>query len=137
MEESDELIEPIDETSCKRLIASTRFGRLAVVVEGRPRIVVLNHAVIGGDVMLRTAPDSLLARLTAERPVDVVYEVDSAFPVARSGWSVIATGRLDRERDATRVAAARAAITAWVHGDRDTVFRLDVERFTGRRVGPL
>jgi nitroimidazol reductase NimA-like FMN-containing flavoprotein (pyridoxamine 5'-phosphate oxidase superfamily) len=134
----EDLLETLDTEACARLLAATQFGRLAVVEAGRPRIIVLNHVTDGGHVLFRTREDALLARLTADDvAVHVAYEVDSAFPVGRSGWSVIATGTLVRESDARRVKLARETIVAWAQGDRDLVLRLDVGELTGRRAGEL
>jgi nitroimidazol reductase NimA-like FMN-containing flavoprotein (pyridoxamine 5'-phosphate oxidase superfamily) len=131
-------LEPLDDEACLRLLAATVFGRLAVVDEGRPVIIVLNHLIDGRDVIFRTTQDALLSRLIEDdRAVHAAFEVDSAFPVGRSGSSVIATGLLVREKDAKRLAAARARITAWADGERDTVLRLKVDQLTGRHVGPL
>jgi uncharacterized protein len=133
-----ELLEPVDTASCLRLVAATDVGRMAVVVDGRPRIVVLNHVLDDGDLLFRTRDDAMLARLTADGvAVHAVYEVDSAFPVMRSGWSVVVTGLLTRETDPARTARARERIEAWAHGDRDTVLRLGLDQVDGRRVGTL
>ena len=133
-----EFIESIDAAACVRLLAAVDVGRLAVVVDGRPRIVVLNYLVDGGDVLFRTKEDALLVRLTGDDvAVHAEFEVDSAFSAAQSGWSVIATGLLVREQDPRREAAARSGVRAWAQGERDTVLRLDVAELTGRRVGPL
>jgi len=131
-----ELLEPVDTASCLRLLRATEVGRLAVVVDDRPRIVVLNHLLDGGDVLFRTREDSMLAGLTAGRAVHAAYEVDSAFPVLRSGWSVIASGLLSRDSDPDAVERARAKIEAWAQGERDTVLRLTIDEVGGRRVGP-
>lgn len=134
----DEMLETIDAQGCARLLAATGFGRLAVVDSGLPRIIVLNHHLDGPRVLFRTRDDALVARLTAGRAaIPAAFEVDSAMQVGASGWSVIATGLLTRERDADRCALARDRITAWAFGERDTMLRLDVEELTGRRVGPL
>lgn len=135
---ADELLEPVDRAAALRLLAATDVGRIAVVVEGRPRIVVLNHLLDGEHVLLRTRADAMLADLTDDgHAVHACYEVDSAFSPGRSGWSVIATGLLHRETDAARVEKARTKLDAWAHGERDTVLRLDVDELTGVRVGPL
>lgn len=136
-EPDQELLEPLDTASCRRLLQAGEVGRLAVVVDGRPRIVVLNHLLDGPDLLFRTRDDALLARLTDGAAVHAVYEVDSAFAVLRSGWSVIATGLLGREPDPDRVARARERIDAWARGERDTVLRLTVDEIAGRRVGDL
>lgn len=135
--ESDELLELLDAAACARLLAATTFGRLAVVEDGKPVIVVLNHVIEGRDVLFRTGEAALIARLTDGRAVAAVYEVDSAFPAGEAGWSVIAGGQLGRESDPAAAAAAVDRIRAWAHGDREVVLRLRVEELTGRRVGAL
>jgi uncharacterized protein len=128
----------LDAQACTRLLAAPEFGRLAVVADGRPVIVVLNYLVDGPDVTFRTDADALLSRLTLDgNTVPAVFEVDSASPVGRSGWSVIAHGLLMRETDPDRCAAARSRIVAWAEGERDTVLRLKVDELSGRQVGPL
>jgi len=137
-ETPQELMETIDAAGCARLLAAVDVGRLAVVVDGRPRIVVLNYVMSGDHLLFRTREDALIAGLTQDGgSAPAEFEVDSAFPVALSGWSVIATGTLVREDDPARQAAARAAVRAWAQGERDTVVRLEVEELTGRRVGSL
>jgi nitroimidazol reductase NimA-like FMN-containing flavoprotein (pyridoxamine 5'-phosphate oxidase superfamily) len=133
-----ELLETIDEAGCRRLLAALDVGRLAIVDEGRPRIIVLNYVTDGPHVLFRTREDALLARLTeGGATVHAEFEVDSAFTAARTGWSVIATGTLTREQVPARQAAARDRIQAWAQGERDTVLRLDVTELSGRQVGAL
>ena len=137
-EAQPEFLDVIDAAGCARLLAAVDVGRLAVVVEGRPRIVVLNYRLDGLHLLFRTRDDALITRLTdGGATVHAEFEVDSAFAAAESGWSVIATGTLVREQDPQRQAAARAGISAWAQGERDTVLRLDVAGLAGRRVGPL
>jgi len=137
-ETPQELMETIDAVGCARLLAAVDVGRLAVVVEGRPRIVVLNYLLDGDHLLFRTREDAAISRLTeGGGTLDAEFEVDSAFPVAQSGWSVIASGTLSREDDPARQAAARAVVRAWAQGRRDIVLRLAVSELSGRRVGSL
>ena len=115
-----------------------QFGRLATVDRGRPLMLVLNHAVIDGNVYVRTREDARLALLTGGGVVlHAVFEVDSSFPVGQSGWSVMATGHLAREQDEARADQARSHLTAWAHAGGDAVLRLEAHWLTGRQVGPL
>jgi len=133
-----ELLHELDAAACKRLLAAVRYGRLAVVEDGAPRVVVLNYLLDGADVLFRTKPGTLAARLTeGGTSVPAEFEVDDALSVQRSGWSVITRGKLVREDDDARIAAARSGIAAWAEGDRDVVLRLRVEQLTGRQVGRL
>ena len=136
--DAEELLEAISPERCRDLLGAVQFGRLATVEAGRPVMLVLNHVVDGDDVWFRTSEDSRLARLTRDGVVlHAIFEVDSAFPVGQSGWSVMATGHLKREQDETRAAQVRSKITAWAEGERDAVLHLEVHELTGRRVGPL
>lgn len=135
--EPEVMLEEIDPTECAILITATQLGRMAVVDSGRPTIIVLNHLVLHGHVLFRVAEDSRLARLTDGAAAHVAYEVDSAFPVGHSGWSVIVTGLLTRETDHLMVTAARDQINAWAGGRREVVLRLQPEQITGRRAGHL
>ena len=125
----------IDPRGCRQLLEAASVGRLAVVEDGLPAMVVLNHAVDGDDVLFRTGEGTMLARLTHDGPVPAVFEVDSAFPIGRSGWSVIVKGSLMREGHPARWAHAREKIATWAGGERDVVLRLHVHEVTGRRVG--
>ncbi|HEY6797748.1 MAG TPA: pyridoxamine 5'-phosphate oxidase family protein [Kineosporiaceae bacterium] len=133
-----ELLETIDEAGCYRLLGAVTVGRLAVVLDGHPHLVVLNHLLAGRVLLFRTREDAAIARVTGEGlALQAEFEVDSAFAAAASGWSVIASGLLVVERDRERVAVARSGIHAWAEGERDTVLRLDIARVSGRRVGAL
>jgi nitroimidazol reductase NimA-like FMN-containing flavoprotein (pyridoxamine 5'-phosphate oxidase superfamily) len=129
------MLEEIDPVECAILLTATQLGRMAIVESGRPAIIVLNHIVLHGQVLFRVAEESRLARLTDAAAVQVAYEVDSAFPVGHSGWSVIVTGLLAREADHLMVTAAREQIQAWAGGRREVVLRLRMEQITGRRAG--
>jgi hypothetical protein len=119
------------------LLAAVSFGRLAVVDDGQPVIVVLNYALDGEDVVFRTREDSRIAQLTRdERTVSAVFEVDSAYPSQRSGWSVIARGSLVRERNPERRRKVRSQITTWAEGEHDAILCLRVHELTGNHVGP-
>lgn len=134
--ETPELLRTIESSHCLQLLEAVSYGRLATVDLGRPLLVVVNHLVADGDIYIRTRPDARLARLTENgRVAPALYEVDSAFPAGHSGWSVMATGTLQREDSPTRLAELRTRLSAWAQGERDVVLRLAVEELTGRAVG--
>jgi nitroimidazol reductase NimA-like FMN-containing flavoprotein (pyridoxamine 5'-phosphate oxidase superfamily) len=134
--EIPELLREIDLSRCLQLIEATSFGRMATVDAGEPLLVLVNHLVDGGDIYVRTRPDARLARLTeGGRVAHAVFEVDSAFRLGQSGWSVMARGQLSREHGERRAAAVRSRLTAWAQGERDVVLHLRVQELTGRAVG--
>src|SRR4051794_6446441 len=106
-------LDELDAAGCARLLAAVETGRLAVVADGRPRIVVLNHLAAEDGVRFRTSEDSFVAELATAGAVPAEFEVDGGMPVAASGWSVIARGTLRRETDPERAAAARHHLRSW------------------------
>jgi uncharacterized protein len=131
-----ELLREIEPSRCLQLIEAVPYGRLATVDRGEPVLLVVNHLVDGGDIYIRTRPDARLARLTENgRVARAVFEVDSGFPAARSGWSVMARGWLTREHGEARATHLRTRFTAWAEGERDVVLHLEVEQLTGRAAG--
>jgi uncharacterized protein len=133
---ASELLRGIEPSRCLELLQAVPYGRLATIDAGEPLLVVVNHLVDGGDIYIRTRPESRLARLTESgRVARAVFEVDSAFPAGESGWSVIAKGWLTREYGEKRAATLRSRLTAWVQGERDVVLHLEVQELTGRSVG--
>jgi nitroimidazol reductase NimA-like FMN-containing flavoprotein (pyridoxamine 5'-phosphate oxidase superfamily) len=134
--ETPDLLRSIEPARCLQLLEAVQYGRLATVEDGRPLLVVVNHIVDDGDIYIRTRSEARLARLTGNgRVAAAVYEVDSAFPAGQSGWSVMATGVLQREHGETRSALLRSRLTAWAQGERDVVLHLEVQELTGRAVG--
>jgi nitroimidazol reductase NimA-like FMN-containing flavoprotein (pyridoxamine 5'-phosphate oxidase superfamily) len=78
---ASELLRGIEPSRCLELLQAVQYGRLATIDAGEPLLVVVNHLVDGGDIYIRTRPESRLARLTESgRVARAVFEVDSAFP---------------------------------------------------------
>ena len=89
----------------------------------------------GGTVMVERVDNFDVQGKPFGLEVAAVFEVDSAFPPGKSGWSVMAKGWLTREHGEKRSAALRSRLTAWAQGERDVVLHLAVEELTGRAVG--
>jgi uncharacterized protein len=76
---------------CLRLLASVPVGRVGFCADGEVVVLPVNHAIDGQDVVFRTASGS---KLTAAEEQDLVaFEVDRYDLQARTGWSVLVTGR--------------------------------------------
>ncbi len=134
--ETGDLLRSIEPARCWQLLEAVQYGRLATVENGHPLLVVVNHVVDDGDICIRTGSEARLAKLTENgQTAAAVYEADSAFPAAGSGWSVMATGVLRRERGEARSAQLLRRLAAWAQGDRDVVLLLEVRELTGRVVG--
>ena len=85
-------IHELDLPTCARLIRRGAFGRFAFVSPRGPEIVPVNYAVHGDAVVVRTAPDSALARHGAG--AELIFEVDAVDRscVLRMPWTEL-TGR--------------------------------------------
>lgn len=128
-------IEVIEVDDCRRLLGASEVGRLAVSVGGSPEIFPVNYAVTGDLVVIRSRSGT---KVHAARGGRACLEIDSFDTVARSGWSVVAKGRLEEVTVDEARAWARATEATpqpWAGGDRPHVLCLHVDRITGRRVG--
>jgi hypothetical protein len=117
---------------CWRLLDQpVRVARVVWTVDGAAAIVPVNYAVADGALWFRTTPDSRLARECPGR--EVLVEIDSLDPVARSGWSVIVTG-VAESVDALDVPDILGGLEVWPRGDRPLFLRVAADHVTGRRL---
>src|SRR5687768_11832620 len=82
----------IHQEECERLLAEDVVGRLAVVVGDTPIIFPVNYVLDGHDIIFRTDAGTKL-EFGPRAPAS--FEVDSIDRATHSGWSVVATGRLE------------------------------------------
>lgn len=129
-------IELIDRAGCLRLLAEGDVGRLAVVAGGQPEIFPVNYVFDGSAIVFRTDRGTKLSAAGRSR---ACFEIDEFDRATRSGWSVVAHGRLeeideysgseyDRARDLT--------VDPWAIGPKPHLLRLLPTRVTGRRIAP-
>jgi uncharacterized protein len=125
-------LEPLEVDECLRLLGTTFLGRLAYVVDGRPRIIPMNYLLHEGSVVIRTDYGAILDTVAGAH---VAFEVDAVDPEYHTGWSVVVLGRaeeiwepaeLDRMRD--------LPLRPWAPGDRAHYLRIDSSSITGRRL---
>lgn len=112
---------------CWSLIGASGVGRVAVTVDGAPRIVPVNYAVVNDAVYFRTAVGTILNNAVAQR---VAFEVDAFDARSRSGWSVcvVGAGRSVGE------GGPDVAIDSWAPRRRDQRYCIVPEEITGRRL---
>jgi uncharacterized protein len=118
---------------CMALLAGDEIGRLAVIDFGAPLVFPVNYALDGEHIVMRTDPGTKLDRGVPSR---ACFEIDAFDRATRSGWSVIASGRLE---EVTRFDPAfrhlsDLEVTPWAAGDKHHWLRLVPERVTGRRL---
>lgn len=122
--------EELDSAACLALLREVPYGRLAVIVNGRPDIFPVNHAVHHGSVVFRTAPGSKLAAAVGH---PVAYEADG---VDESGlaWSVVISGKAHEVQQLHEVLEAlELPVSPWQEGAKPDFVRIDPDTITGRR----
>jgi uncharacterized protein len=128
-------LEVIDRDECLRLLAGDEIGRLAVIAGNTPVVLPVNYALDGETVVFRTDPGTKLDQGPRAR---ASFEVDRFDRERRTGWSVVATGRLEEVTlyDAATFDRIRGLVVEpWVGGDKAHWMRLVPDRVTGRRIG--
>lgn len=126
----------IDRDECYRLLAVEDVGRLAFVQGGTPAIFPVNYAMDGHDVVFRTDVGTKLEHGPRSR---AAFEIDGLDREARTGWSVVAVGRLEEVTnfDAKTLQRVRALdVHPWAGGEKGHWMRLVTGLVTGRRIGP-
>lgn len=76
---------------CWSLLRTHNLGRLAIVIEGRPRIFPLNYAAAADAVVFRTEPG---AKLRYGPGSAACFEIDDYDPGTSMAWSVMVVGLL-------------------------------------------
>jgi uncharacterized protein len=128
-------LEVLDRDACLALLAGEDVGRLAMGTGGAPLVFPVNYALDGETVVFRTDPGTKLDRAERGR---VAFEIDGLDRQARTGWSVVVTGRLE---EVTHYDAAafervrRLPVEPWAAGEKGHWLRLVPSQITGRRVG--
>jgi len=121
---------------CLELLAGDVVGRLAVVTGRAPVIFPVNYILDGSDIVFRTDPGT---KLDAGPRAPACFEIDEVDRETHTGWSVVATGRLEEitTYDSETWKRVHALpVEPWAKGGKAHWMRLIPDRITGRRIGP-
>jgi nitroimidazol reductase NimA-like FMN-containing flavoprotein (pyridoxamine 5'-phosphate oxidase superfamily) len=123
----------LDVDECLRLLRShpTKVGRIGFTGEDGPTILPVNYALMGGEVVFRTEPGSLLS--TAVMNERVAFEVDDVDAKWREGWSVLVRGTAREVVDPDEDDLAAMVVHSWADRDSRCV-AITPTRITGRRI---
>ncbi len=118
---------------CLRLLASVPLGRVSFCADGELVILPVNHAMDAQDVVFRTARGSKLA--AAGEQGLVAFEADDYDRQARSGWSVLVTGRADMVDEKDEIQRlGRLGLHPWATAvERPFWIRIRPSSVTGRQ----
>ena len=125
----------LETDECRRLLGDGGVGRVAFQSGSGQHIVPVNFQLDRNSIVFRTTPYSELGRLAPGS--EAAFEVDQVDVESKSGWSVVAKGRVDVIPDNFETAAIRffgKDPTPWAEGVRRLYLRLTWRELTGRRL---
>lgn len=127
----------IDRSECELLLGQHQVGRIGWNAPAGPQILPVNYALSAGRIVLRTAPDTPLARLA--RRSRVAFEVDRIDEEHQTGWSVVVVGSTEHvTRPQTLSTLWADGPQPWAEGARTVFIAIIPDSITGRRVrGPF
>ena len=133
--EAEPWLQEIPLIGCQRHLAQEVFGRVAVLVDGRPQIFPVNYAMDDDDVVFRTDPGTKLHAI--DEVGSVAFEIDGVDLERETGWSVVVIGQaswVTRPDHLERL--RRLPLVPWAHGEKSTFVRIIPRTITGRRIHP-
>ena len=118
-------------SECWQRMRDLPFGRLAVVLDGRPEIFPVNHVVDRGSLVFRSDPGAKLLGAVGHA---VAFEVDGYDSASGVAWSVVAKGRAHEVRQLHEVIDTVALpLFPWQGGTKPRFVRIEVGQVTGRQ----
>jgi nitroimidazol reductase NimA-like FMN-containing flavoprotein (pyridoxamine 5'-phosphate oxidase superfamily) len=126
--------EEISYPECLRLLATHRFGRLGVVVEGVPLVFPMHYVLDDSHIVLRTNSGSKYA---CAPMTHVSFEIDEVDAGNQSGWSVLVQGPAEdvsTSIDPRSEHHRSLEFENWAHPPADRWLAIVPRQITGRRV---
>jgi nitroimidazol reductase NimA-like FMN-containing flavoprotein (pyridoxamine 5'-phosphate oxidase superfamily) len=129
-------LEHLSPDQCLRLLGQVPLGRIVYTRQALPAVELVNFALVGGDIIIRTDSGGKLAAAT--RGSVVAFEADHVDTTAHAGWSVTIVGYSRAVADAEEIhRLEQVDLAPWAPGKRDHFIRISPSIVTGRRVGAL
>lgn len=125
----------IGRDECLELVASKAVGHIGYCSIRGAVILPVNHAVIGGEIVVRIAPSGQTARFLSDNGpgVDMTFQADDFDERSETGWSVLVTGTVQSvEQESLDQVNDRPV--PWVAGGIWDYVRIHPNRVTGRRL---
>jgi nitroimidazol reductase NimA-like FMN-containing flavoprotein (pyridoxamine 5'-phosphate oxidase superfamily) len=126
-------LEQLSRDECLRLVGQVPLGRIAYTRQALPAVELVNFAVDGGDIIIRTDSSGKLAAAT--RGAVVAFEADSVDTATHAGWSVTIVGYSRAVTDSADIRhLEQSGLVPWAPGERDHFLRISPEIVNGRRI---
>jgi nitroimidazol reductase NimA-like FMN-containing flavoprotein (pyridoxamine 5'-phosphate oxidase superfamily) len=123
----------ISAAECFDLLERAGVGRVGFTTADGVMILPVNFAVSGKAIIIRTAPDTLLALHADTR---LSFEADHVDEALGEGWSVLVLGHAHSVTDEREVQHLEDAtrLQPWAPGARDVYVRIAPTRISGRSI---
>src|SRR3954451_3641968 len=120
---------------CLELLQGGVVGRVAISTPLGPRIVPVNYAMHGEEVVVRTSPFSELGTHAPDN--QVAFEIDDLDLSRHQGWSVVVVGRASYIEDPDEIYEIRRTWEPrpWADGQRNLFLRIVPREVSGRQLG--
>lgn len=130
-------LKEIGRGECFELLESRSVGRIGYCATGGAVILPVNHAVIGGEIVVRLSSGGQTSRYLRDNAPEpgLTYQVDEFDDYTESGWSVLVTGTA-RATAPESLASLTDRPVPWPAGDYWEYVRIQPTRITGRRLVP-
>ncbi|WP_067469858.1 pyridoxamine 5'-phosphate oxidase family protein [Actinomadura macra] len=126
-------LEILDSRQCQALLSRATIGRIVFTDRALPAVQPVNYVLNDGDVVIRTARWSRLARAAANTVV--AFEIDDFDATTRTGWSVVVVGHARLvTADDHRATLQDLPLQSWAPGERDHFITISPELVSGRRI---
>ena len=131
---SDTWLETLTYQDCLDLLRARSVGRIAVVVDDFPVVLLVNYRLVEAQgltwVALRTRPGNTIDRA----PLNAAFEIDSVDSLHHEGWSVLVRGTLHHVDAAAAAFNERFDPEPWLTSERDSWLVIEPFAVTGRRL---
>ena len=133
-------MEEMDEATCRALLRTSAFGRIAFTEGALPAVQPVAFVVDGAEIVIPTRHGSKVA--AASRHTVVAFEVDDVDLAGRTGWNVTVVGPSRLIDDPDEIHRLHAyGVRPWAPGGEDHCYvGITMGLVTGRRVhrdGPV
>jgi transcriptional regulator with XRE-family HTH domain len=127
------VLQVLSAAECREFLGQGGVGRFVFVEARGPVAVPVNFAMIGDDIVFRTAETSPLAAGPAQQQVS--FEVDHLDDVLGEGWSVLVSGHAHTVTEPAELREVTASgVAPWAGGSRATYIRIVPSMITGRSI---
>jgi uncharacterized protein len=127
----------LDRTECRRLLAATSVGRIAVSVSewDHPVIRPVNYVFDEPSQSVLIRSDEGLKLFAVLQSAKAAFEIDGFDPAGHVGWSVIVVGVTEEVTNLAELRRiGRLDLESWAPGHKDRWIRLRANRVSGRRI---